>query len=146
MAFAPENTPLVPFLLGLAFAQQPPPQHETIVVTGTYEPLSLDEIDRAVRSCRRASKALVLNSLVDLLRLDPSLDLQARAPDGVQTDLSIRGSSFGRPWCCSTACASTTCSPAITIWIFPCRSMPSRAIEVLEGSGSRCTAPTPSAA
>ena len=31
----------------------------------------------------------------DFLRLDPSLDLQQRAPDGVQADLSIRGGAFG---------------------------------------------------
>src|ERR1017187_4504622 len=75
---------------------QPQPQHETIVVTGTFEPLSLDEIDRAIRVLPARENALVLNTLVDLLRLDPSLDLQERAPDGVQTDLSIRGSSFGQ--------------------------------------------------
>ena len=38
----------------------------------------------------------MLNTLVDLIRLDPSLDLQERTPDGVQTDLSIRGGSFGQ--------------------------------------------------
>ncbi len=86
--------PLVPFLLGLACAQQPPPQHDTIVVTGTYEPLSLDEIDRAIQVLPARENALMLNTLIDLLRLDPSLDLQERAPDGVQADLSIRGSSF----------------------------------------------------
>lgn len=75
---------------------QPQPQHETIVVTGTFEPLSLDEIDRAIRVLPARQNALVLNTLVDLLRLDPSLDLQERAPDGVQTDLSIRGSNFGQ--------------------------------------------------
>ena len=74
----------------------PEPVHETIVVTGTYEPLSLDEIDRAVSLLPVRSSGLVINSLVDVLRLDPSLDLQARAPDGVQNDLSIRGSSFGQ--------------------------------------------------
>jgi iron complex outermembrane receptor protein len=87
---------LLPFLL----QQQPPPPappvHETIVVTGTYEPLSLDEIDRAVSVLPVRSEALVLHSLVDALRLDPSLDLEARAPDGVQSDLSIRGSSFAQ--------------------------------------------------
>ncbi|SPF35539.1 TonB-dependent receptor [Candidatus Sulfopaludibacter sp. SbA4] len=40
--------------------------------------------------------ALVLNTLVDVLKLDPTIDLEERAPDGVQTDLSIRGSSFGQ--------------------------------------------------
>jgi iron complex outermembrane receptor protein len=33
-------------------------------------------------------------SLPDVLRLDPSLNLQERGPDGVQADLSIRGSTF----------------------------------------------------
>ena len=71
-----------------------PPQHETIVVTGTYEPISLDEIDREIQVLPARDNALMLNTLVDVLRLDPSLDLQERAPDGVQADLSIRGSSF----------------------------------------------------
>jgi iron complex outermembrane receptor protein len=70
--------------------------HETIVVTGTYEPLSLDEIDRAITLLPVRDQSLVFHSLVDVLRLDPSLDVQARAPDGVQNDLSIRGSSFGQ--------------------------------------------------
>jgi iron complex outermembrane receptor protein len=66
--------------------------HETIVVTGTYEPLSLDEIDRAVMVLPVRDRSNVFNSLADVLRLDPSIDLEARAPDGVQNDLSIRGS------------------------------------------------------
>ena len=76
--------------------QQPPPVHETIVVTGAYEPLPLDEIDRAVLVLPVRTDNLVFNSLADVLRQDPSIDLQARAPDGVQNDLSIRGSSFGQ--------------------------------------------------
>jgi iron complex outermembrane receptor protein len=74
----------------------PPPQHETVVVTGTFEPLSLEEIDRSVTVLPARGNGLVLNTLVDLLRLDPSLDLQERAPDGVQADLSIRGATFGQ--------------------------------------------------
>jgi len=71
-----------------------PPRHDTVVVTGTYEPLSIEEIDRSVTLLPARRLELVLNSLVDLLQLDPSLDLQERAPDGVQTDLSIRGANF----------------------------------------------------
>jgi outer membrane cobalamin receptor len=37
---------------------------------------------------------VLTNSAVDLLRLDPSLNLQARAGNGVQADLSIRGTTF----------------------------------------------------
>ncbi|HEY2018011.1 MAG TPA: TonB-dependent receptor, partial [Bryobacteraceae bacterium] len=87
---------VVPLTAFLGMAQQLPPQHESIVVTGTYEPLSLDEIDRAIRVLPVRDQALVLNTMVDLLQLDPSLDLRQRAPDGVQADLSIRGSSFGQ--------------------------------------------------
>jgi iron complex outermembrane recepter protein len=65
-------------------------------VTGTFEPMTLEEIDRAVRVLPARSQGLVLNSLVDLLRLDPSVDLEERARDGVQTDVSIRGATFGQ--------------------------------------------------
>src|SRR5438067_13812629 len=71
-------------------------QRDTIVVTGTYEPLTIEEIDRAIRVLPVRSQSLVLNTLSDVLKLDPSLDLTERAPNGVQADLSIRGSSFGQ--------------------------------------------------
>src|SRR5471030_1827559 len=58
--------------------------------------MTLEEIDRAVRVLPARSQGLVLNSLADLLRLDPSVDLEERAPDGVQTDVSIRGGTFGQ--------------------------------------------------
>jgi iron complex outermembrane recepter protein len=71
-------------------------QRESVVVTGTYDPLTLEEIDRAIRVLPVRTQSLVMNSLVDVLRLDPSLDLASRAPNGVQADLSIRGSSYGQ--------------------------------------------------
>ena len=58
--------------------------------------MSLEEIDRAIRVLPVRSQSLVLNTLVDLLKLDPSLDLAERAPDGVQGDLSIRGAGFNK--------------------------------------------------
>lgn len=66
------------------------------MVTGAYEPLSLDEIDRAVLTLPVRGNTLLLNSLTDVLKLDPSVDLQERAPGGVQTDVSIRGANFGQ--------------------------------------------------
>jgi iron complex outermembrane recepter protein len=74
--------------------QTPGPPTETIVVTGTFEPLSLEEVDRAIRVLPVRDNSLLLGTIVDALRLDPSLDLRDRAPDGVQADLSIRGSNF----------------------------------------------------
>ena len=58
--------------------------------------LAIDDLDRSLSILNARGAQLVLNTLVDLLRLDPSLDLQERAPGGVQTDLSIRGASFGQ--------------------------------------------------
>jgi iron complex outermembrane receptor protein len=58
--------------------------------------MSLEEIDRAIRMLSLRSNSLVLNTLIDALKLDPSVDVMERAPDGVQADLSIRGSSFGQ--------------------------------------------------
>lgn len=74
------------------------PQHrESIVVTGTFDAIPLEEADRAVRVIPvDAARRLLAPALADLLREDPSLDLRSRAPGGVQTDLSIRGGSFGQ--------------------------------------------------
>jgi iron complex outermembrane receptor protein len=88
----------------LVCAQQPPAQPpqtadappQTVVVTGTPEPLTLDESDRSLSLLTARGAQLVLDTLADLLRLDPSLDLQERAPGGVQTDLSIRGGTFAQ--------------------------------------------------
>ena len=82
-----------------AAAQTPtvPDRADIVVVTGVYEPAPLDETNRAVRSIELDDDAKTLsNTFFDYLRLDPSLDVHARAPNGLQTDLSIRGSDFGQ--------------------------------------------------
>ena len=71
-----------------AWAQQPSqPRHDVVIVTGVYEPIPLEEADRPVLSLDVSGQELLSNSLVDFLRLDPSLDLQERAPNGGQTDV-----------------------------------------------------------
>jgi outer membrane cobalamin receptor len=92
-----------------AFAQQPveqsgttskpttasiDPVAQSISVTTTLEPLPLAESNRSVNLISPRDQPLVSNSVVDLLRQDPSLNLQARAANGVQADLSIRGTTF----------------------------------------------------
>jgi iron complex outermembrane receptor protein len=70
---------------------------ETLVVTGVYEPIPLDEADRSVRVLMQNDADKILSATpFDFLRLDPSLDVRGRSPNGVQTDLSIRGSNFGQ--------------------------------------------------
>jgi iron complex outermembrane recepter protein len=72
------------------------PRRDVVVVTGSYQPVPLEEADRAVRLFDVREIALTAASLVDFLKLDPSLDVRQRAPGGVQADLSIRGSTFGQ--------------------------------------------------
>jgi len=43
---------------------------QQVVVTGTWEPLPLEEADRSVSSLPVRSQSLVLNTFVDLLKLD----------------------------------------------------------------------------
>jgi iron complex outermembrane receptor protein len=70
------------------------PIAQSISVTTTIEPLPLAESNRSVEVLYPRNQPLVSNSVVDLLRQDPSLNLQARAGNGVQADLSIRGTTF----------------------------------------------------
>jgi iron complex outermembrane receptor protein len=84
-------------------AQQPatppvvPEQHQALIVTGTYDPIPLEESDRDVDVQNIApARALLANTPVDFLALDSSIDLQQRAPGGIQSDISIRGTNFGQ--------------------------------------------------
>ena len=77
------------------YAQVPP--KESVIVTGVYQPVQLDEADRDVTVIELdALKKVLSNTLFDFLRLDPSLDVQSRGVNGVQTDISIRGGNFGQ--------------------------------------------------
>jgi outer membrane cobalamin receptor len=91
--------------LPLALAQVSPPlspapgqtgarQIDSIVVMGTFVPAPLSENDRSVESLDTREEPLIFESVADYLRLDPAVDLRQRAPGGVQSDLSILGSTF----------------------------------------------------
>src|SRR5258708_4309553 len=73
-----------------------PVQQEIVVVTGTFTPLPETEIDRSVTVIETTQQDLLHNNWVDYLEISPSLDLRQRAPNDVQGDLSIRGSTFGQ--------------------------------------------------
>ncbi len=87
-------------LSAMAFGQAPSPQSQvtadpkTVIVTGTFQPIPLEESNRSVVSVDTQRSPLLYNSFVDYLDQDSSVDLQQRGPDGVQADLSIRGSTF----------------------------------------------------
>jgi iron complex outermembrane receptor protein len=76
---------------------QTPNKHlETVVVTGTPQAVPLEEADRSVTALDTREASQLFESWAGYLQLDPSVDLQQRAPNGLQGDLSIRGSSFGQ--------------------------------------------------
>jgi iron complex outermembrane receptor protein len=77
-------------------AEQAGVRRDSIVVTGSYEPLPLEEADRSILLLPVRGQLSLLNTFTDILRLDPSLDLRQRGPNGIQADLSIRGSTFGQ--------------------------------------------------
>ena len=52
------------------------------------------ESDRSLDVIAPREVPALADSPVDLLRMDPSLNVQARAAEGVQADLSIRGTTF----------------------------------------------------
>jgi outer membrane cobalamin receptor len=70
---------------------------EAVFVTATVTPVSPADLTRSVAILNRADlEALGLRSPIDGLRLIPGLDMRARGPLDVQTDVSIRGATFGQ--------------------------------------------------
>jgi iron complex outermembrane receptor protein len=65
-----------------------------VVVNANSDPASLAGSDRTVVVLDTAAQPLLLESVPDYLRLDTSLQVQERGPNGVQADLSIRGATF----------------------------------------------------
>ncbi|MGP8260177.1 MAG: TonB-dependent receptor [Acidobacteriaceae bacterium] len=78
----------------LSQPQTPVSITQSVQVTTTAEPLPLAESNRSVLVIQPRQSLPGTDSVVDLLRTDPSLNLQARAGEGVQADLAIRGTTF----------------------------------------------------
>jgi len=89
---------MIVFVAALARGQQSPQVSgsvlQNVTITATVPPIPLSESDRAVETIDTRVQSLLVPSAVDFLRTDSSVDVQARAPVGVQADLSIRGSTF----------------------------------------------------
>lgn len=73
-----------------------PKRKEVVVVTGEPQAVPLEDADRSVSVIDTRENPELFHSWTDYAGLDPTLDLQQRAPNGVQGDLSIRGSSFSQ--------------------------------------------------
>ncbi len=89
-------------LAGVAAAQTPPPVsgptpvRETVIVTGTAQPVTFETLSREVVVITREEiAALPARSVAEVLRLAASVEVRARGDRGVQSDFAIRGAAFG---------------------------------------------------
>ena len=117
----------------------PPRPHsssETVVVTGTFEPVPETEIDRSLSVITVRQEGSLYKSWVDSLELAPSVDLQQRAPNNVQGDLSIRGSSFGQALVMVNGLRMDDVQSAHHDMDLPLPSNAVERIELLRGAGS----------
>ncbi|AFL86806.1 outer membrane cobalamin receptor protein [Terriglobus roseus DSM 18391] len=71
-----------------------PDVKDTVTVVGDAEPVALGQSARSVTVLETQERSLQLQSLQDSLRTDASVDIRQRGPVGVQSDISVRGSSF----------------------------------------------------
>ncbi len=112
-----------------------PASKQQVIVTGTYEPIPLDEADRTVDSINIGQSPTVFRNAMDALQSNPSIDVRQRAP-GVQGDLSIRGSSFGQTLVLVNGLRLNDAQTAHNNLDLPFPFAAVGRIEVLEGSGS----------
>ena len=69
---------------------------QTVVVTGTAQPVPLEEADRSVSVLQNLpERSPLFGGFYQFLQLESSVDLRQRNP-GVQGDISIRGGTFGQ--------------------------------------------------
>ncbi|MFN0105701.1 MAG: TonB-dependent receptor plug domain-containing protein [Bryobacteraceae bacterium] len=121
----------------VAAAEDKPPKHkETVVVTGSYEPIPLEEADRSVRAIPARELAPLAGTISDLLNLDASLDLRERAPGAIQSGLSIRGGSFGQTLVLWNGMRLNSVQSANLNMDVPVPVDALEQVEVLKGSGS----------
>lgn len=75
-------------------ASQPTADPQSVTVTTAIPPIPLSESNRSVMTLDTREQPLLYNNVTDYLRQDTSVNLQSRAGNGVQADLSIRGTTF----------------------------------------------------
>jgi iron complex outermembrane recepter protein len=109
---------------------------QQVVVTGTWQPVPLDESDRSVESYALPNSALLFASPADVFALDSSVQVQGRAPNGVQGDLSIRGGSFAQTLVLLNGIRLSDAQSAHHNLDLPVPIDAISNIEVLRGSGS----------
>jgi iron complex outermembrane recepter protein len=135
VATGPETTPQPNPPAGCQ-QQRVEPVKQSIVVTGTFAPIPAQDIDRSVSVVDTREHPVLYNHWVDYLQQVPSVDLQQRAPDGVQTDLTIRGSNFEQTLVLLNGLRMNDVQTAHHNMGLPVPDDALQRIEVLRGAGS----------
>jgi len=117
-------------------AQRPQAEGQTVVVTGTFAPAPETDIDRSVSVIDVKDDSSMYKSWVDSLDLVPSVELQQRAQNNIQGDISIRGSSFGEALVMVNGLRMDDVQSAHHDMDLPLPSDAVSRIEVLRGAGS----------
>jgi len=74
-----------------------PELREVVTVNADLEPIGFEELTRTVTVLDRARiEQIPASSVYDLLRYVAGVEVKSRSPFGVQNDISVRGSGFGR--------------------------------------------------
>jgi len=79
---------------GQTAAQAKPDVSTTVVVLGSFDPVSEGESARSVDVLDTQQERLAFPTIEDYLRGDSSVALQQRGGGGTQTDISLRGTTF----------------------------------------------------
>jgi iron complex outermembrane receptor protein len=116
--------------------QKAEPLKESIVVTGTFTPVPVNEIDRPVDVIETGETPILFNHWTNYLQLDSSIDLRQRAPDGLQGDLSIRGSTFAQTLVLINGLRMNDVQSSHHDMDLPLPTESLERIEVLRGAGS----------
>jgi iron complex outermembrane receptor protein len=109
---------------------------ESVAVTGTFAPTPVEDIDRAVTVIDTREAPLLYRHWVQYLQAEPSVDLQQRAPDDVQSDLTIRGSTFGQTLVLLNGLRMNDAQTGHHNMDLPLPTASIERIEILRGAGS----------
>lgn len=112
------------------------PVVESVVVTGTFAPIPAEDIDRSVSVVDTREDAVLYDHWIDYLEQVPSVDLQQRGPNGIQADLTIRGSNFEQTLVLLNGLRMNDVQTAHHNLGLPIPDDALKRIEVLRGAGS----------
>jgi iron complex outermembrane recepter protein len=109
---------------------------ETVVVTGTFPPVTEPELDRSISVIETEGQELLYQNWTEYLELSSSVDLRQRALADVQGDISIRGSTFGQTLVLLNGLRMNDVQTAHHDMDLPLPTDAVQRIEVLRGAGS----------